>query len=62
MPSLAAVAAAVAWLQTKVNVRIKCKDGKTEFEFRVVNEAAPAALLKELAAAVMRLWSHPPQQ
>ncbi|MER5908271.1 hypothetical protein ABT150_51190 [Streptomyces mirabilis] len=62
VPSLAAVAGAVAWLQTKVNVRIKRKDGTTEFEFRVVKEAAPAALLKELAAAVVRLWSRPPQQ
>lgn len=62
VPSLAAVAGAVAWLPTKVNVRIKRKDGKTEFEFRVVKEAAPAALLKEVAAAVVRLWSRPPQQ
>ncbi|MFF4753265.1 hypothetical protein ACWD5R_26730 [Streptomyces sp. NPDC002514] len=61
-PALAAVAGTVAWLQTKVDVRIKRKDGKTEFEFRVVKESAPAGLLKELAAVVMRLWNGPPQQ
>ncbi|MBC2902013.1 hypothetical protein [Streptomyces cupreus] len=34
----------------------------TEFEFRVVKEAASAGLLKELAGAVLRLWNGPPQQ
>lgn len=62
VPSLAAVAGVVAWLQTKVNVRIKRKDGKTEFGFRVVKEPASAALLKEVAAVVVRLWCRPPQQ
>ncbi|WP_328874480.1 hypothetical protein OHT76_32940 [Streptomyces sp. NBC_00287] len=62
VPALAAVAGVVAWLQTKVDVRIKRKDGKTEFEFRVVKEAASAGLLKELAGAVLRLWNGPPQQ
>ncbi|WP_077799472.1 hypothetical protein [Streptomyces sp. JHA26] len=62
VPALVAVAGVVTWLQTKVDVRIKHKDGKTEFEFRVGKEAASAAVLKELAAAVMRLWNGPPQQ
>ncbi|MEU1411772.1 hypothetical protein AB0D09_10415 [Streptomyces sp. NPDC049097] len=60
--SLVTVAGVVAWLQTKVDVRIKRKEGKTEFEFRVVKEPASAGLLKDLAAAVLRLWSGPPQQ
>ncbi|MCX4430363.1 hypothetical protein [Streptomyces mirabilis] len=45
-----------------MNVRIKRKDGTTEFELWVVKEATPAALLEELAAAVVRLWSRPRQQ
>ncbi|MET8248677.1 hypothetical protein ABZV31_32370 [Streptomyces sp. NPDC005202] len=62
MPSLVAVAGVVAWLQTKVDVRIKRKDGRTEFEFRLAKEPASAGLLKELAAAVLRLWNGPPPQ
>ncbi|MFI6494527.1 hypothetical protein [Streptomyces sp. NPDC050564] len=61
VPAVAVLAGVVAWLQTKVDVRIKRKDGKTEFEFRVVKEAASAGVLKELAAAVLRLWNGPPQ-
>jgi hypothetical protein len=61
-PSLVAMAGLVTWLQTKVDVRVKRKEGKTEFEFRVMKEAAPAAMLKELAAAVARLWNGSPPQ
>jgi hypothetical protein len=61
VPALVTVAAVVAWLQTKVDVRIRRKDGRTEFDFRVVKESAPAGLLKELATAVLRLWNGPPQ-
>ncbi|MFI2206774.1 hypothetical protein ACH47Z_39885 [Streptomyces sp. NPDC020192] len=46
-PALAAVAGTVAWPQTKVDVRIKRKDGKTEFEFRVVKESAPAKSVRQ---------------
>ncbi|MCX5327873.1 MULTISPECIES: hypothetical protein [unclassified Streptomyces] len=62
VPSLATMAGLVTWLQTKVDVRIKRKDGKTEFEFRVMKEVAPAAMLKGLAAAVARLWNGSPPQ
>ncbi|GAA1274432.1 5'-methylthioadenosine/S-adenosylhomocysteine nucleosidase family protein [Streptomyces javensis] len=47
--------ALVAWLQTKVDIEIKRKDSKTEFTFRLAKQAAPASLLRELAAAVDRL-------
>ncbi|OEJ22478.1 hypothetical protein [Streptomyces subrutilus] len=60
-PSLVAMAGLVTWLQTKVDVRIKRKDGRTEFEFRVTKESAPATVLKELAATVARLWNGPSQ-
>ncbi|TYB45371.1 hypothetical protein [Actinomadura chibensis] len=54
-----ALAALVGWLQTKVEVRIKRRDGKTEFEFRLSKAAAPPALIRELAATVSRLLSGP---
>ncbi|MFE5860237.1 hypothetical protein ACFQ77_06720 [Streptomyces virginiae] len=60
-PSLVTMAALVTWLQTKVDVRIKRKDGKTEFEFRVTKNTAPATVLKDMAAMVARLWNGGPQ-
>ncbi|MFC8721048.1 hypothetical protein [Kitasatospora sp. NPDC057198] len=47
--------ALVAWLQTKVDIRIHRRDGHTEFDFRLRKEAAPPGLLRELAATVARL-------
>lgn len=62
VPAVVVLAGVVAWLQTKVDVRIQRKDGKTEFDFRVVKEAASSGVLKELAVAVLRLWNGPHQR
>ncbi|WP_378739046.1 hypothetical protein [Nocardia brasiliensis] len=62
VPALAVAAGVVGWLQTKVDLRIKRKDGKTEFEFRVTKDAASASVLNQLATAVLRMWNGPPQQ
>ncbi|MFI6583124.1 hypothetical protein [Embleya sp. NPDC050493] len=62
VPAVVVLAGVVGWLQTKIDVRIKRKDGKSEFEFRATKAAARAGLLKELAATVVRLWNGPPQQ
>ncbi|PJM91453.1 hypothetical protein [Streptomyces sp. CB01373] len=45
----------VAWLQTKVDIRIKRKEGKSEFEFRLSKPSASTPLLRELSEAVARL-------
>lgn len=47
--------ALVAWLQTKVDIRIKRKEGKSEFDFRLVKSSASAPLLRELSAVIARL-------
>lgn len=60
IPGMAVLAGLVTWLQLKVDVRVKREDGKTEFEFRLSKDAASSGLLKELAAAVLRLWNGPP--
>lgn len=62
VPAIAVLAGVIAWLQTKLDIQIKRKDGRTEFQFRVAKEAASDKVLKELAATVVRLWSGPPQK
>ncbi|WP_433190002.1 hypothetical protein [Actinoallomurus sp. CA-150999] len=47
--------ALVAWLQTKVDIRIIRKEGKSEFEFRLTKTASSAPLLRELSAVIARL-------
>ncbi|MFJ5927691.1 hypothetical protein ACIQF6_34355 [Kitasatospora sp. NPDC092948] len=49
------LAAVVAWLQTKVDIRFKRIDGRTEFEFRLLKQATDGTTLRTLAAAVARL-------
>jgi hypothetical protein len=44
--------ALVAWLQTKVDIKISRKDGKTEFEFRATKSATPPATLERLARLI----------
>ncbi|MFC6083690.1 hypothetical protein [Sphaerisporangium aureirubrum] len=60
-PAIVVLAAVVVWLQTKVDIRIKRKDGKTEFEFRVAKEAASAGLLKDIVKTIVQFWTGPPQ-
>ncbi|MDT7802104.1 MAG: hypothetical protein QOI78_5537 [Actinomycetota bacterium] len=62
LPATAVLAGLITWLQLKVDIRVERKDGKTEFEFRVAKEPASSSLLKDLAAAVLRLWNGPPGQ
>lgn len=57
VPAVAVLAAAVTWLQTKIDVRIKRKEGKTEFEFRIAKDVVPADVLKGLAASIVQLWN-----
>ncbi|GGJ59283.1 hypothetical protein [Streptomyces brasiliensis] len=47
--------ALVGWLQTKVDIRIKRKEGKAEFEFRLTKTTSSAVLLRELSAVIARL-------
>ncbi|MFI8263777.1 MULTISPECIES: hypothetical protein [unclassified Streptomyces] len=49
------LATMVAWLQTKVDIRIKRKEGKSEFEFRLSKPSSSTPLLRELSELVARL-------
>jgi hypothetical protein len=57
----AAVAAAVvlgalvAWLQTKVDIKVSRKDGKNEFEFRMTKAATGPAGIRRIAEVVSAL-------
>ncbi|OKI24987.1 hypothetical protein A6A25_33920 [Saccharothrix sp. CB00851] len=53
--------ALVGWLQTKVDIKVSRKDGKTEFSFHVVKNAASPGLLKRLADVVAGIIGGPPQ-
>ncbi len=55
VPGIVVVAATVTWLQTKVDIHFKRVEGKTNFEFRVVKEAANGSTLRELASMVSKL-------
>jgi len=54
--------ALVGWLQTKVDIRVSRKDGKTEFSFHVAKNAASPGVLKRLADVVFEIINGPPQQ
>jgi hypothetical protein len=42
----------VTWLQTKLEIRVSKKDGKTEVEFHVAKEAADSSTISEVVQAV----------
>lgn len=48
-------------LQTKVEIRITRKDGKSEFEFRLMKNPTSTGVLRELATIVSYLLKGPPQ-
>jgi hypothetical protein len=52
--------ALIAWLQTKVDIKVSRKDGKTEFEFRATKAATDPALLRHVAETVSGIISGPP--
>ncbi|MEU8816711.1 hypothetical protein [Actinoplanes sp. NPDC048796] len=52
--------ALVAWLQTKIDIKVSRKDGKTEFEFRATKAATQPALLRQLAETVATILNPPP--
>lgn len=47
--------ALVTWLQTKIDIRIERKDGRSEFEFRLTKNEAPPGLLNQIASIVSRI-------
>jgi Effector Associated Constant Component 1 len=51
--------ALITWLQTKVDIKITRKDGKSEFELRVTKNATSTRVLRDLAAIVSRLLQGP---
>lgn len=57
----AVLGALIAWLQTKVDIKITRKDGKSEFEFRLTKSPTSTDILRDLAAVVARLLKGPPQ-
>ncbi|SOD86637.1 hypothetical protein [Streptomyces sp. Ag109_G2-15] len=52
--SVAVVAAALTWLQTKFDLQVRRKNGRTDVELRVEKQPASDSLLKQVATA---LWS-----
>lgn len=57
----AVLGALIAWLQTKVDIKITRKQGKSEFEFRLTKNPTSTSILRDLAAVVARLFNGPPQ-
>lgn len=53
--------ALIAWLQTKVDIKITRKQGKSEFEFRLTKKPTSTSILRDLTAIVARLFNGPPQ-
>ncbi|GAA4097897.1 effector-associated constant component EACC1 [Actinomadura miaoliensis] len=53
--------ALVAWLQTKVDIKISRKDGRSQFEFRLTKNPTSPGALRDLAATVTRMLQGPPQ-
>src|SRR5688572_10520770 len=51
--------ALVAWLQTKVDIRVSRKDGRTEFEFKLAKAATGPATIRRLAEVVAGLLTGP---
>lgn len=49
------LAALVAWLQTKVDLRIRRRHGTTEFDFHLTNKTAGTGALREVASMVAEL-------
>ena len=54
--SAVVLGAVVAWLQTKVDIRVTRKEGKSEFEFRVTKSPTSGTTLAQLAAILARLF------
>jgi hypothetical protein len=52
--------ALIAWLQTKIDIRVSRKDGKSEFEFRATKAATQPALLRQVAETVAGILGAPP--
>ncbi|MER6134485.1 hypothetical protein [Streptomyces sp. NPDC001815] len=56
----------IAWLQTKVDIKIKRTGGKTDFDFRLTKSAASPGVLRDVVAIITRLFggggpTEPPQ-
>jgi hypothetical protein len=54
------LAALVAWLQTKVDLRIRRRHGTTEFDFHLTNKATGTGTLRRVASVVAALLTGPP--
>ncbi|MGW1892292.1 hypothetical protein ACWCP6_18855 [Streptomyces sp. NPDC002004] len=44
------VAVLVTWLQTKVDLRIRRRNGSTDFDFHLTKQAAETGTLREMAS------------
>ncbi|MFE0450788.1 hypothetical protein ACFW2D_05770 [Streptomyces sp. NPDC058914] len=54
--------AVVAWLQTKIDIRIRRRNGETEFEFRLTKASSEPGTLRRLGSVIAELLTGPPQQ
>lgn len=57
--SAAVLGAVITWLQTRVDLTVRRKDGKTEVEFKVQKRQASDSLLKALADTLRSMLSGP---
>ncbi|WP_329246411.1 hypothetical protein OG417_51620 [Actinoallomurus sp. NBC_01490] len=56
---LVVLAAIVTWLQTKIDVKVKHKDGGWEFDFQLTKKPVPVSVLRRLAGTVSRVLGGP---
>ena len=45
----------ITWLQTKINIKVTRKEGKTEFHFEINKETTDPSLIKDVAKSVSSL-------
>lgn len=58
-PGLVVTAAVVTWLQTKITIRVKHRDGGWEFDFHLHKQPVPTSVLRRLADTVTRVLGSP---
>ncbi|QKG19814.1 effector-associated constant component EACC1 [Actinomadura verrucosospora] len=57
--SVVVIAGLVTWLQTKITIRVRHRDGDWEFDFRLDKQPVPASVLRRLADTVARVLGSP---
>jgi hypothetical protein len=50
----------IAWLQTKIDIRVTRKDGKTDFHFQVLKNKTSGNIIKDVVSTVTNVFTGKP--